>query len=691
MKKVIISYLLGFTMCLCVCIITIFYTNRKIQKEEQYYDLENNNLISMMIQNESGEYEKANQSNWPTDGYNFNKTLSKCENGSKLSWRNDKVVVNTTTSDKCYVYFDLANGTEQFPYQIDSIEDLVRLSKEVAEGDTKAGMTYVLTRDLDFQDPSSYEDSSSTTFGDINGNEEDEPLITELTTGRGFKSIGFFYGILNGGNNRIDNLFINTEINGYAAFISVLINGEVKNLTISGETTSYNGHDVGGIVAAMENSKIENCVSEVNVTSNGPYFNVGGIVGLVAGQNDSIIKDCVNKGNITGGGTSGGIVGGNSSSTSTLTIKNCSNEGIINNNTGQHTGGIIGSSIGSSSDEASNLKIEGCHNNGKVKSETAYLVGGILGYGNGNGNITINNTYNAGEITINSKTDFGNVSIAGIIGNINITNDLSITNSYNKGIIKNEDIVNKFTHMGGALGLSSARNTIIENFHNDNVIDGGNNGNRVGGIAGAISNGNNIINKCYNTADIYGDYGVGGLIGHGSGKIFLLNSYNIGNVNGNTPEVSGLIARQSPGYYSTVINSYNVGNVISKNIRANGILEILGGAYLNNVYNAGKLSEKETYGIGYKASQISLQSYNIYYANGVTAGSNIENIGTNYDEKYIKSTSFTEELNNNLVNDTTIKEGSVDKPLMDIDPSLEGYTLSQWKLGDDGYPTLVNN
>ena len=37
--------------------------------------------------------------------------MSKCENGSTLSWdvENNKVVMSGNTSDKCYVYFDKVN------------------------------------------------------------------------------------------------------------------------------------------------------------------------------------------------------------------------------------------------------------------------------------------------------------------------------------------------------------------------------------------------------------------------------------------------------------------------------------------------------------------------------------------------------------------------------------------------------
>ena len=42
----------------------------------------------MMLETEagSGNYEMSTASSWPTEGYVFNSTLSKCENGGELSW-----------------------------------------------------------------------------------------------------------------------------------------------------------------------------------------------------------------------------------------------------------------------------------------------------------------------------------------------------------------------------------------------------------------------------------------------------------------------------------------------------------------------------------------------------------------------------------------------------------------------------
>ena len=56
----------------------------------------------------AGDYKTVTQSTWPTDGYIFNKELSRCENGSALSWDDTKkfVIVSGNLSDKCYVYFD---------------------------------------------------------------------------------------------------------------------------------------------------------------------------------------------------------------------------------------------------------------------------------------------------------------------------------------------------------------------------------------------------------------------------------------------------------------------------------------------------------------------------------------------------------------------------------------------------------
>ena len=64
----------------------------------------------MMYETEanSGEYQVSSDTTWPQDGYIFNEQLSGCENGGTLLWNSEtkRVVMQTTSSDKCYVYFD---------------------------------------------------------------------------------------------------------------------------------------------------------------------------------------------------------------------------------------------------------------------------------------------------------------------------------------------------------------------------------------------------------------------------------------------------------------------------------------------------------------------------------------------------------------------------------------------------------
>ena len=67
--------------------------------------------ISMNLEQTAGagDYKTVTQSGWPTEGYKFNAELSRCENGSELSWDdvNKKVLMSGVSADRCYVYFDI--------------------------------------------------------------------------------------------------------------------------------------------------------------------------------------------------------------------------------------------------------------------------------------------------------------------------------------------------------------------------------------------------------------------------------------------------------------------------------------------------------------------------------------------------------------------------------------------------------
>ena len=83
--------------------------NKGETKQMTYTKSKNADMLSMMLQNEDGSYEETTRSEWPTEGYTLNTSLSFCENGGTISWDDAKkiVVMDSDASDKCYVYFDL--------------------------------------------------------------------------------------------------------------------------------------------------------------------------------------------------------------------------------------------------------------------------------------------------------------------------------------------------------------------------------------------------------------------------------------------------------------------------------------------------------------------------------------------------------------------------------------------------------
>ena len=120
------------------------------------------------------------------------------------------------------------DGSEEKPYEINCIEDLVALSMMTNGGNTELnlssttfnGKTIVLKRTLNFNSKYSYEDSNSIKFGDLNQDGIVENIKTELTKKEencvGFTPIGLigankgyrFEGKFEGENNSIKNLYI---------------------------------------------------------------------------------------------------------------------------------------------------------------------------------------------------------------------------------------------------------------------------------------------------------------------------------------------------------------------------------------------------------------------------------------------------------------------------------------------------
>ena len=113
MKKKLTIVVTIFIAC-TITINTISNNKENNIQEEMPIVRKQEKILSYYKENDNGEYELATETTWPTDGYTFNTELSKCENGSELSWNseNNTVIMMGNTSDKCYIYFDKVNKPE---------------------------------------------------------------------------------------------------------------------------------------------------------------------------------------------------------------------------------------------------------------------------------------------------------------------------------------------------------------------------------------------------------------------------------------------------------------------------------------------------------------------------------------------------------------------------------------------------
>ena len=331
------------------------------------------------------------------------------------------------------------DGSESNPFQISCIEDLVAFSIMTNGGNKTLGLSanqftnqYVeLTRTLDFKSIFSYNDYTTTKYGDLNKDGTVEDIRTELTKTDegciGFNDIGkkaTFQGEFDGKGNEIRKIYINTTstASDSGLFYSTE-NATIKNLGTTGEIIS--GGYAGGIVCnAKGTSNIINCYSEVNIVAQDSQTKgkgSGGICGTLTGGS---ISNCYNAGLIEGNSCVGGIVGNFYG-----TIEDCYNEGRITSNATKNykgAGGIAGAINGKET-----IIIKNCYNNGEIVSKD--VGGGILGKGEDTISFTliIANCYNLKQV--NAAVAGGILGKAGSIAGAII--DYKILNCYNEYII----------------------------------------------------------------------------------------------------------------------------------------------------------------------------------------------------------------------------------------------------------------
>ena len=453
--------------------------------------------------------------------------------------------------------------------------------------------------------------------GGIVGNAIGENTVISNATNSasvtGNSQVGGIVGIITGNSvnkSKVNNVINTGTINGNAGNDVGGLIGSLNNSQLIGN--SYNlgavtssGHDVGGLVGSALNSTIgdgTNLVyNRLDVTG---AYNVGGIVGNMEGSTvknaensgtvlateyddgtykyhagtdnttDSVIKN-VNVANV------GGIVGISSNST----ITNVENSGDVSTETigdsgdnshiyrAGNVGGVVGSAVNTNITNATNKEnsVRGAHN-----------VGGIAGYFSGEG--TINKGINDGGDIMATGARYGGQFITEmvrangqgnenfIIGNIGGVvgymdgDDVYVTGSANRGTVHT---YNEFT--GTVPEYAKAAN--------------------VGGIVGKIDRKSKntlegikdnpekaAVKDSYNTGDILGYTGVGGVIGmmyNGA----VTASYNLGTVN---------TTRQIDASGGNDIDPLNMGGVVGDTTE-----QTEASAVIYDVYNKGQIGDDD--------------------------------------------------------------------------------------------------
>lgn len=429
-------------------------------------------------------------------------------------------------------------GTAEDPYKIEYVEDLIVLAKSVNSGNGYKDNYFILVSKLDFADSASYKDATTKMYGDINKDGKVDELLTELTTGQGFETIGSkkdksgndctFLGTFIGDDKTIKNYNVTlnslseSELSQQDKLIGLFgrNGGTISNLKVVGNINinsvlegEHSSTVKVGMICAENSGTIDSCKTEgeINVTLQNIVTKTAGVVGVNTGK----IINSSNSANITSNQEKAGITAesalkggervastgstpngegretsaGNTLESDYTEITNCTNTGKIIETTGSdfYTAGIVANN--------KETTITGCTNNGRVEGK---MAGGIAGISTGR-IVACQNT--AIVSNLNEKSDNTEVAggIAGILENNTMEN------------CKNTGDISGLTNVGGLVGKNKGDITVARN-------DG-------------------IISK--NSESVAGRAYIGGIAGSNLAKASITNSKNYGNI---SSEADNLVA-----------------------------------------------------------------------------------------------------------------------------------------------------
>lgn len=380
---------------------------------------------------------------------------------------------------------------------------------------------------------------------------------------------------------------------------------------------SGNGHNVGGLVGSASNSTIgdgTNLVyNRMDVTG---AYNVGGIVGNMVG---STVQNAENSGNVTATGHKddvykyhagtkdntdlktvdvyvanvGGIAGSSSQNSAISDVENTGDVKTVTEQTNIYAagnvGGIVGSAVDTNITNATNKEneIRGAHNVGGVagyfgnssddKNAPDYTV--TTGINDGGDIMATGARYNGGFVTElvrdngsgNENFTIGN--IGGVVGYLDGDN-VYVTGGANRGTVHTYDEFwgttvpdyAKAANVGGVVGKLDRRGTLTIDEMKEN---------------GQIDVTNAAVSNSYNTGDVLGYTGVGGVVGMMfNGEV--AGSYNLGYIR--TTRQSDT----SSGGTTDIIDSLNMGGIVGDTTE-----ETQAKVLLYDVYNKGQIGDND--------------------------------------------------------------------------------------------------
>ena len=411
-------------------------------------------------------------------------------------------------------------------------------------------------------------------------------------------------------------------VSNAGGLIGYMYNGKLDGNSYNLGDVSGKGYNVGGLVGHAENSTIGNEGEDAQLVYNrldveGAY-NVGGIVGNMEG---TTVQNAENSGNVTATGHTTGEYTYHTGETVLNNIPNgtLNGDGTVTTSVNvANVGGIAGTASNNSTienvtntaDISSNSSTY-WQNNKKNIYYTAGNVGGIVGRAE---NTDINNATNK-ENTIRGAHNVGGVAgyfggSATITGGINDGGDIMATGARNaNGFVKetvrpvgdaNESFI--IGNIGGVVGYLEGDNVYVTGsanrgtVHTDEPADPADvkewqKAANVGGVVGKIDrnkqntlneikNGNETaaVTNSYNTGDVLGYTGVGGVIGmmyNGA----VSGSYNLGTVN---------TTRQVDRSGGSNIDPLNMGGIVGDTTE-----ETNASAIIYDVYNKGQIGDEE--------------------------------------------------------------------------------------------------